>query len=200
MPTLCRALEATIEEKKQAAGIVSGSFRDHSIVRTLVEEQLRVVSILVVRSEAAALRGNPLTNSIFSLVSQTMPLSLTLAVSLLGCWQAREAVSPLDIAQAALNGQLPYLNCEATVQGTVGPFSAVLGRNLFSPAGKLRLMALEQCWPAPWWTCFTAAPFPICPQVSRSFHTILPSDRAGINNKLAMPCHQCWHLAAPLHR
>jgi hypothetical protein len=65
-----------------------------------------------------------------------MPLSLTLVVSFLGCWQAREAVSPLDIAQAALNGQLLYLNCEATVQETVGLFSTVLGRNLFLPAGK----------------------------------------------------------------
>jgi hypothetical protein len=44
-----------------------------------------------------------------SALKERIPLSMTLAISYLSCYIARESIIPNDIRKWALNGQLPYL-------------------------------------------------------------------------------------------
>jgi len=67
---------------------------------------------------------------------QVLPLSTTLAVALLACWVAREAVGPLDLAQLALDGELQYLNFSEMTVEPLAPHAAVFTRNFLTPSGE----------------------------------------------------------------
>lgn len=40
---------------------------------------------------------------------QLLPPSITLSILLLGCWNSRQAIDPLDIVRLSLSGSLPFL-------------------------------------------------------------------------------------------
>ena len=69
-------------------------------------------------------------------LSQALPLSTTLSISLLACWHAREALNPLDIGRAALDGKLPFLDFAKDNKEALQPFSNVLARSLLAPSGR----------------------------------------------------------------
>ena len=66
---------------------------------------------------------------------QALPPSLTLSLCYLACWQAREAVGPLDVIRWALNGQLPYLRLAAESRDAMEAFAGVLPLHFLDPRG-----------------------------------------------------------------
>ncbi|KAF7828058.1 TATA box-binding protein-associated factor RNA polymerase I subunit B [Senna tora] len=77
---------------------------------------------------------------------KTIPLSCTLAVSLLACHVAREAVLPTDIMKWTLEGRLPYLTAFLEIETRMGkPSNAcpISSMTMFKPSNAVPLQKLE---------------------------------------------------------
>ncbi|KAH7833769.1 hypothetical protein Vadar_009546 [Vaccinium darrowii] len=91
-------------------------------------------------------RGAQRAVTMYRSLSKKIPLSHSLAISLLVCHLAREAVLPTDIIKWSLEGKLPYFAAFGEIEKHIGPPSSACPLSssfLFKPSGTIPLHKLE---------------------------------------------------------
>lgn len=75
------------------------------------------------------------SHAFLSALARTAPPSASLALCVLACWQARAAVSPLDVVRAAASGRLPYYSLAHDSQALMAPHRSLFTWRFMAPSG-----------------------------------------------------------------
>jgi hypothetical protein len=98
-----------IEAKAQARKAAAGKFENLNFVREVVADDMNT----------------------------KLPCSVTLPILVLACWYTRAAIGPLDLANLALQGNLPYMDFGEQNKAIFEPYGDVFHEQFLTPSGAI---------------------------------------------------------------